>query len=628
VLDALLKDRMDINFTNKDGDTALLLLCARNPNLEAIEHLLKAGAHVNIANLAGQTPLHIAVTSSNYELAKRLLQAGADPNIPGPNGTPVAIATGNLVELLTPKKRENEKPQHTNDVIIEVLEARHFNARSGLSDLYCLLKSGQHEYRTQVAYKTNAPVWGETFHFGSGSMATLSIELWKWHMAQSSQLLGEKTILLDVKDDAPMDRWIELNVPTPSTTTTCEVRLRIVHGIPSIRKNTTHTTTVNGRFSELLSLSDDTRFTSQVFPREEWLQLPACPGSGVDSGQCMREQYHIEAFFASVTHHQQGVTDFDESYSIPHYRLHFYGKDHFTIFGHDSESLPLVFSVEDCSTQGVRKVIMRTCKEDWRLIAPNCKDPVAAIKAVVPSLADMTLQVSRSSSIHRPLLAFEQNFLIRKHKYSLLYARPNQHTQQEILQNQHESPEFEAFKQILGTKVPLRNWHRYNGGLDILGESDGTHSLFSTFGDQEIMFHVPTMMPFIAGEELQMHRRRHIFADPVLLIFKETASQLDTIDLGSFNSKLHLVFLVVSPKQGISPNLQYRVTIISKPTLRPFPPFLPDDMFFQRDAAFGTFLLKKLINAERMSMESPSQIRNVLANMRKSMLNAVIQTLD
>ena len=46
-----------------------------------VEKLLKFGANPDAADLEGQTPLHVAIRGGHAVVAKRLLQAGADPNL-------------------------------------------------------------------------------------------------------------------------------------------------------------------------------------------------------------------------------------------------------------------------------------------------------------------------------------------------------------------------------------------------------------------------------------------------------------------------------------------------------------------------------------------------------------------
>jgi ankyrin repeat protein len=95
---ALLKQRVDVNATTPDGATALLW-AAHWDDVEAVDLLLAAGADVDAADDHGVTPLARACTSASLRMVTRLLEARANPNIAQRNGiTPLiaALRVGNL----------------------------------------------------------------------------------------------------------------------------------------------------------------------------------------------------------------------------------------------------------------------------------------------------------------------------------------------------------------------------------------------------------------------------------------------------------------------------------------------------------------------------------------------------
>lgn len=97
-----------------------------------------------------------------------------------------------------------------------------------------------------------------------------------------------------------------------------------------------------------------------------------------------------------------------------------------------------------------------------------------------------------------------------------------------ILYADDESPEFEDFLQILGRKITLKGWPEYRGGLNVTGtyfilstdtrltslvdvmfstpadDSTGKHSIYTTWRDYEIMFHVSTYLPFSPFDRQQV----------------------------------------------------------------------------------------------------------------------------
>ncbi len=89
---ALLKQRVDVNAPEPDGATALHW-AVHLDDAVSVDALLKAGAKPNVANSYGATPLMLAAENGNAAIVERLLAAGADANLPMPSGeTPLMTA--------------------------------------------------------------------------------------------------------------------------------------------------------------------------------------------------------------------------------------------------------------------------------------------------------------------------------------------------------------------------------------------------------------------------------------------------------------------------------------------------------------------------------------------------------
>ena len=71
-------------------------------DLESVDLLLKAGAHVDTPDRYGMTPLFYAVTNANAPVGERLLVAGANANGAGQAGDTLLMiaARGNSVDIL------------------------------------------------------------------------------------------------------------------------------------------------------------------------------------------------------------------------------------------------------------------------------------------------------------------------------------------------------------------------------------------------------------------------------------------------------------------------------------------------------------------------------------------------
>ena len=89
-----------INFTDKQGDTALIM-AARTGNIELCESYIKAGADLNKQNHKGETALMEAAKGGYLDIVSAMIKAGANLDIEANNGrTPLMAATslghGNL----------------------------------------------------------------------------------------------------------------------------------------------------------------------------------------------------------------------------------------------------------------------------------------------------------------------------------------------------------------------------------------------------------------------------------------------------------------------------------------------------------------------------------------------------
>src|SRR5581483_3694086 len=77
----LLQAKADVNTPQADGTTGLHW-AAQADDLELADLLIRAGAKVSAANVAGATPMLLASTNGSAAMLQRLLAAGADANAP------------------------------------------------------------------------------------------------------------------------------------------------------------------------------------------------------------------------------------------------------------------------------------------------------------------------------------------------------------------------------------------------------------------------------------------------------------------------------------------------------------------------------------------------------------------
>ena len=100
-------ETVNIDHTNEEGKTALMLACERGHE-DIVHSLLSAGANVNIQDNKGWTALMIASEHNHISIIQMLLQADANPHLiksNGSNAVMIASYHGNyeVVELLISK---------------------------------------------------------------------------------------------------------------------------------------------------------------------------------------------------------------------------------------------------------------------------------------------------------------------------------------------------------------------------------------------------------------------------------------------------------------------------------------------------------------------------------------------
>jgi len=297
---------------------------------------------------------------------------------------------------------------------------------------------------------------------------------------------------------------------------------------------------------------------------------------------------------------------------------------------------PIIVSVAEAAPGQNRKVIVRTKKDDFFMIVPPSKNEVSLVKSLVDSTPALQCpeklkwQTYKSKAVHEQLVRFEQLHLVTRYKFGLMYAGPGQSREEELFDNCRTSPAFMEFCDFIGTRVTLRGYQGYNGGLDTKNDDTGKMSVASSYGEGDtplsIMFHVAPMLPFQADDPQRVERKRHIGNDVCVLIFKDSQGPQDTVDVSSFVSHFNNIFIVVSPAFDLPPGSppSYRVAVCCKSAIRPFPPFFPaTGNVFEKNNKFRTWLLQKLINGERVAMEAPD-FRGSLMRTRKQMLDSII----
>ncbi|XP_072030878.1 uncharacterized protein [Amphiura filiformis] len=219
------------------------------------------------------------------------------------------------------------------------------------------------------------------------------------------------------------------------------------------------------------------------------------------------------------------------------------------------------------------------------------------LEYVVPDLPLACLRLAPNApKITDQLARLDEQGVSKKYKVGIMYCRTGQTTEEEMYNNEHGGAAFEEFLNSIGERVRLKGFDRYRAQLDNKSDSTGTHSLYATYHDYEIMFHVSTMLPFTANNRQQLLRKRHIGNDIVTIVFQEEGSEPFTPK--NVRSQFQHVFIIVRAHDANTDNVHYSIAVSRSKEVPAFGPPLPPNAMFNRSPAFAEFLLAKLINAE------------------------------
>jgi len=147
------------------------------------------------------------------------------------------------------------------------------------------------------------------------------------------------------------------------------------------------------------------------------------------------------------------------------------------------------------------------------------------------------------------LLQYEESLNCATYKFGVIYCKKGQISEEDMYSNEKGSSGFSHFLDLLGERVELLNRPGWVGGLDTKENKDGSHSIFTQFLDNQIMFHVSTMLKNVSDDKQQIAKKRHIGNDVVVIIYQDDPPLNDTLN-HSFSpalisSNYNHVFVVV-----------------------------------------------------------------------------------
>ncbi|KAA8583035.1 hypothetical protein FQN60_015581, partial [Etheostoma spectabile] len=308
-----------------------------------------------------------------------------------------------------------------------------------------------------------------------------------------------------------------------------------------------------------------------------------------------------------------------------YYRKYFYLREHWNYLGVDENLGPVAVSLrrekldehKEHGQQYNFRVIFRTSElntlrgsilED--AVPSTSKHGLArglplkeVLEYLVPELNAHCLRLALNTpKVTEQLMKLDEQGLSFQRKVGVMYCMAGQSSEEEMYNNESAGPALEEFLHLLGERVRLKGFTKYRAQLDTKTDSTGTHSMYTTYKDYELMFHVSTMLPYTPNNKQQLLRKRHIGNDIVTIVFQEPGALPFTPK--NIRSHFQHVFVVVRAHNPCSDNSSYSVAVTRSKDVPSFGPPIPEGVAFPKSSVFRDFLLAKVINAENAAHKS------------------------
>ncbi|XP_030009818.1 rap1 GTPase-activating protein 2-like isoform X2 [Sphaeramia orbicularis] len=284
------------------------------------------------------------------------------------------------------------------------------------------------------------------------------------------------------------------------------------------------------------------------------------------------------------------------------YRKHFLGREHLNFSCSASSLGNLLLSVrheEDKEHEHLHVIIRSRVKTVYHRLSLSDLPEIPSVPELAKLLCDEAAGLRFSPVLYPKashlIVNYDEHEVNNTFKFGVIYQRFGQVSEEELFQNNEETPAFTEFLQLLGDTVELQDFKGFRGGLDVSHGQTGSQSVYTIHRQQEVMFHVSTKLPFTEGDAQQLQRKRHIGNDIVAVVFQEEATPFVPDMIAS--NFLH-AFILVQVEEPCSDTTSYKVSVTAREDVPPFGPPLPNPAVFKKGPEFREFLLTKLLNAE------------------------------
>ncbi|XP_047906945.2 GTPase-activating Rap/Ran-GAP domain-like protein 3 isoform X11 [Anser cygnoides] len=351
----------------------------------------------------------------------------------------------------------------------------------------------------------------------------------------------------------------------------------------------------------LCSVSEDLGCRRGEFSRKHYGSVELLISSDADGAIQRAGRFRVEngssdenTDYTPGTWHRTDVHLENPEYYTRWYFKYFLGKVHQNYIGTDAEKNPFFLSVvlSDQNNQRVPQYhsILWRKTGTQKICLPYSPTKTLSVKSILSAMSLEKFEKSPREIFHpeiqKDLLVLEEQEGSVNFKFGVLYAKDGQLTDDEMFSND---------------------------------DTTGTCSIYTVYQGHEIMFHVSTMLPYSRENKQQVERKRHIGNDIVTIVFQEGEESSTAFKPSMIRSHFtHIFALVRYNKQNDS----YRLKIFSEESVPLFGPPLPSPPVFTNHQEFRDFLLVKLINGEKATLETPT-----FSQKRQRTLDMLIRSL-
>uniref|UniRef100_A0A673BCP1 GTPase-activating Rap/Ran-GAP domain-like protein 3 n=1 Tax=Sphaeramia orbicularis TaxID=375764 RepID=A0A673BCP1_9TELE len=371
------------------------------------------------------------------------------------------------------------------------------------------------------------------------------------------------------------------------------------------------------------SASEDLGCRRGDFSRKHYGSVELLISSDADGAIQRAGRFRVENGSSDEVHYTPGTwrrTDVhleNPEYHTRWFFKYFLGKVHQNYVGTDAEKNPFYLSVvlSDQNNQRVpqyRAILWRKTGT-LKISLPYSPTKTLSVKSILSAMNMDRFEKGPREILNPDIQKGSVNF-----KFGVLYAKDGQLTDDEMFSNETGSESFEKFLNLLGDTITLQGWAGYRGGLDTKNDTTGIKSIYTVYQGHELMFHVSTMLPYSKENKQQVERKRHIGNDIVTIVFQEGDDASSSFKPSMIRSHFTRILHVDSVCQEKNEVLK----IFSEESVPLFGPPLPSPPVFTDHQEFRDFLLVKLINGEKATLETPT-----FAQKRQRTLDMLIRSL-